>query len=80
MSDTAAHAIRRSRHNGDTHEIVCRCGFVASGPKKKADTDFDTHVRIQKLRQNTPVVARGLAGRLSQLARRIGAGVAGRLG
>lgn len=62
MTDETPHAVRRSRHVGGDHEIVCRCGFVAKGVKARAEADFDAHVRIERLRREAPVVARGVLG------------------
>ena len=72
MPDLAIHTIRRSRHAGAGREIVCRCGFVASGEEKKASAAFQAHLRIAMLRDRAPVAAKGAIHALARFVRKIG--------
>lgn len=50
MPQQIAHAVRRSRHVNGSREIVCRCGFAVTAADRKAQADFDAHVRLALVR------------------------------
>lgn len=72
MNVPVVHAIKRSRHSAGQREIVCRCGFVATGAERRVRADFDAHMKIGMLRQRVPALLRATMSKFSTLARRVG--------